>query len=147
MHIPVISPSQRQRVRSVGFDTDAPVGGALLRTGVRFYGSYGPCIRMGWLEERRKDAVVGGSGEQGWAAGFAVGTPRRPIAELASAGSRTARCREVGVQDVGLAPKAVGCLLVVQRAVLLCLCVVFVEEVSNDRVDVLHGEFASGRLS
>lgn len=50
------------------------------------------------------------------------------------------------MQDVGLAPKAVGCFVLAHRAVLLCLGVVFVEEVSNDRVDVLHGQFASGRL-
>jgi hypothetical protein len=145
MHMPVISPSQRQRVRSVGFDTDAPVGGALLRTGVRFYGAYGPRLRMDWLEEG-KTPLWADQASTGWAAGFAVGTPRPPIASFASAGSRTAGCREVGVQDFGLAPKAVGCLLLVQRAVLLCLRVVFVEEVSNDRVDVSHRQFAPERL-
>jgi hypothetical protein len=78
-------------------------------------------------------------GRDGLIVGFAVRTEPPAdgvIAEFASAASRTARCTEVGVQDVGLTSKAVGCLVLAHRAVVLFLRLMLVQEVSKDRVDV-----------
>lgn len=143
-HRPVLAAATDTEDSATQAPAARPADRAAVPTGDR-----GPCVRRDGGAQNRLAASTGGpdtSSGAPWSPKPTVSTASGYLVCKLQPSPDPMSCMEVGAQHVGLAAKAVGCVVLVRRAVMGCLRLALALELSNDRVDVWHCQLAPGRL-